>query len=374
MSDSESDKAVVSPEEFFSNHNIPDASSSGEQDDGPLIEAWKPSEFANWVIPEGHKILGDCHITRGEIFVIGGTQGVGKSKATAGLAVCGATGEDWMGRAVHSKFKTLIIQNENGPLRLKDELSAIIREVDVDLDDWIRITPPPPEGLGFQDSRFRDELISILEAFSPDVIIIDPWNAVAVDNNQKAYVEAFRFVKAACMRSANPPAIGIVAHLNKPNVNDKGGRGGMHRLSGSYILASIPRCVFILDNASDDETDDNVILYCPKNNNGRNGKRSAWLRTEGLYQPVDKFDWDEYDARDGEGSSRGRKAKHTDEDFVSLLPPKGLTNTEWADLAIDALSVSKSTFDRKVRLLVQRGVVHKSEVLGRYQPIKEGDL
>ena len=59
-------------------------------------------------------LVGDQHITRGSIFIIGGAPGVGKSRAAVALAEAGATSHDWFGLKVHSRFKTLIVQNENG--------------------------------------------------------------------------------------------------------------------------------------------------------------------------------------------------------------------------------------------------------------------
>ena len=347
---------------------------SGEQEEKrkPLIEARKPSEFINWVMPEGHLILGDNQIIRGEVFLIGGTQGVGKSRAVAALALSGATGEDWMGHKTHTKFKTLIVQNENGNLRLKDELTALQAETDVNLDDFLLVTPIPAEGLNFQDAQFRDDLREILDSFKPDVVVLDPWNAVAEDNTQKAYGEAYRVVKSGCLNSDSPPAIGIVAHVNKPNVNDKKGRGAMNRVSGSHLLVSVPRCVWMMDSVTDDITDNRVILTNPKSSNGMPSPRSAWMRTAGLYQPLPDFDWTEYD-EEASSSSSGRRAKHSDEDYVSLLPLEGLKRAAWFEKADDALGVSKSTFDRARRDLVKSGAVHYSEVLNRYQPIKKAD-
>jgi len=348
---------------------------SGEQEEKrkPLIEARKPSEFINWVMPEGHLILGDNQIIRGEVFLIGGTQGVGKSRAVAALALSGATGEDWMGHKTHTKFKTLIVQNENGNLRLKDELTALQAETDVNLDDFLLVTPIPAEGLNFQDAQFRDDLREILDSFKPDVVVLDPWNAVAEDNTQKAYGKAYRVVKSGCLNSDSPPAIGIVAHVNKPNVNDKKGRGAMNRVSGSHLLVSVPRCVWMMDSVTDDITDNRVILTNPKSSNGMPSPRSAWMRTAGLYQPLPDFDWTEYDG-EASSSSAGRNPKHSDEDYVRILPPEGLTYSEFIKAAKDELGVGHATAERALKRLSSGDdpLILKSVACGRYQPIRRG--
>jgi hypothetical protein len=47
--------------------------------------------------------------------------GVGKSRAATKLAICGATGADFFGMSVHRKFRTMILQCENGRVRLKSK-------------------------------------------------------------------------------------------------------------------------------------------------------------------------------------------------------------------------------------------------------------
>ena len=111
-------------------------------------------------------LVGDEHITRGSIFIIGGAPGVGKSRAAVALAEAGATSHDWFGLKVHSKFKTLIIQNENGRFRLKQEFSELNSNL---LDGYVRITPPPPCGLCFERSEFRQQLSEALEVLIPEL-------------------------------------------------------------------------------------------------------------------------------------------------------------------------------------------------------------
>ena len=86
---------------------------------GPLIEFWTPSQYRDYEPPKDFMLLGDCHLTRGNIAVLGGHPGVGKSRAGIGLAIAGATGEPWMGLEVHSKFRTLVLQVENGEYRMR---------------------------------------------------------------------------------------------------------------------------------------------------------------------------------------------------------------------------------------------------------------
>lgn len=51
---------------------------------------------------------------------------------------------------VHRRFRTLILQNENGLHRLSNEAKTIPE----DCEDWIRISEPPESGMDFQDAGF----------------------------------------------------------------------------------------------------------------------------------------------------------------------------------------------------------------------------
>ena len=69
----------------------------------------------------------------------------------------------------------------------------------------------------------------------------------------------------------------------------------MHLLSGSYILTSVPRSIFVMVRGSDEETTDSVVWCNPKNSNGPLAARSAWHRQAGGFEPDTDFDWREFD-------------------------------------------------------------------------------
>jgi len=260
----------------------------------PAIQVFCPSELASFNPETLPVLVGDNHILRGEVFVIGGEAGIGKSRLAVSLAIAGATGQDWLGLKVHRQFRTLILQNENGRFRLMQDF----KEIDVDgLDSWIRISEPPPFGMDFGSEPFREELKRIVMDFQPDVILLDPWNAAAKDDRQKDYQGTFDAVRSILPLGANRPAFGIVAHTRKPGTNEKrtGGTSMMHLLAGSYLLASIPRCIWVLVPASQDETDEVIIICNPKNSNGKNSPRTAWLRRNGAFVAVSDFDWEDFD-------------------------------------------------------------------------------
>jgi len=258
-----------------------------------FLEVLSPSDCINFEPPADYILAGDCHLTRGNITVLGGAPGVGKSRAALGLAVAGAKGVDWMGYKVTQQFKTLIIQCENGMFRLKGEFTDIGEK----LDDWVRITPPPTYGLAFDEIDFRLEVKKLIEDWKPGLVVIDPWNRTAQGDKQSDYRAALDGIQECLPEdTTQKPAVLIVHHLRKKS-NDaqhKQGRDLLHELAGSYQIGSAARCVLALEAASTDTEDDRVVLTCCKNNDGREGDVSAWHRRNGLFMLCDEFDWDQF--------------------------------------------------------------------------------
>lgn len=136
----------------------------------PRLRFYDPAELAAYEVPDGLRLVGDMHIYRGGIFVVGGASGIGKSRSLTALAIAGARGGTWFGLPVHRKFRTLIIQAENGLVRL----SAEYREHDcTTLRDWIRVSGDA-DTLAFDDPQFCEELRAALADFKPDVVVLDP--------------------------------------------------------------------------------------------------------------------------------------------------------------------------------------------------------
>jgi hypothetical protein len=263
----------------------------------PMIEFFKPSELSAFTPPEGFKLVGDYHIQKAAPLVIGGAPGVGKSRAIIALAVAGAMGGEWFGLKVHRQFKTMILQAENGRVRLKNEFADLDCAM---LDKFVRVCSPPPFGFAFDKLAFCDQLRRDIEEFQPDIFALDPFNRLARDDKAKDYGQAFEDLQSVLPTGDDAPALGIVAHTRKPRTDERAnGRALLNLLAGSYVIGSVPRTVFVMQAASDDTTDNRIVWTCCKNNDGELGARSAWERGNGLFVPAADFDWKTFDA-DGE--------------------------------------------------------------------------
>ena len=307
----------------------------------PRIRFFDPEELRDFASGADLMLAGDCHVMRGAVFVLGGEPGVGKSRAATALAVAGATGPDgpgWFGLPVHRRFRTMIVQTENGRYRLRQEYSQLPC---ADLKAWVRVSEPPPFGLTLAHAEFREDIAAAIAGFRPDCVILDPWNAAAKDDKQRDYSEAFDALLSVLPTGEDRPAVGIVAHTRKPQPNEKrtGGTGLKNVLAGSYVLTSVPRCVFVMVRATEEETDDRVVFCNPKNNDGSLVTRTAWLRTGTGYQPIGDFDWEEFE----NGNSKKKAVTLDDLRKVFEGGAKALELSEAVDQLSLIAKVSKPT-------------------------------
>jgi hypothetical protein len=316
----------------------------------PLIEFKSPLELKNFVPPPGIILVGDCHITQGTVFVIAGAPGVGKSRGLVALGVAGATSSEWFELPVHRPFKTMIVQTENGQFRLSREFSELDCEA---LENYVRICTPPPYGLCFKREDFRKQLADAIGEFKPDIVGFDPWNAAAREQDSREYLDTFDALKSVLPRGDDAPVLGIVAHTRKPKSDERhSGRSLLNLLAGSYVLGSVPRTVFVMQAASDDVTDNRVVWTCCKNNDGELGARSAWERRNGLFVPVEFFDWDAFDH-----PPKKKRGLRPDALREFLMRGREYDKSQLVSIVMDETGCQKSTAYNLVRAAVKSAVL-----------------
>jgi len=327
------------------------------------IEIMRPSQIEQYRPPPDLVLIGDYHIVRGTVFVIGGPPGVGKSRATIAMALSGATGLEWFGYVVHLNFRTLILQNENGLFRLKREL-ADIREPR--LENYLRISAPPPYGMCFWKSEFRDQCRRYYESWGPQLVLIDPWNSVARDDRMRDYLETFDVIRDVFVPGDSGPALGVIAHIRKPSAGERcNGRALLNILAGSYVLGSIPRMAFVFQHASDDVDEERVVLTCCKNNDGALGGRSAWMRRNGLFEPVSDFDWNAWEIGEKEGLF-----SYTEVPKILERHSKGLSQSKLAKMIAER-GVSRATAYRRIEDAEKCGLIKFQKGKDVYLAVEE---
>jgi hypothetical protein len=335
------------------------------------IRTHTPCECRDWNPPDNCRLVGNHHIDRGGFAVLAGHGGLGKSRAVSGLAVAGVTSESWFDLQIHSRFKTLIIQAENGPFRLKEEfteiLSGLTPEQQQAFNDSVRISEPPENGMAFSNPQFQAYLLDLIEEFKPGLIVIDPWNRVVKGDGQKDYSDGLDAIRACLPGGDDSPAVLIIAHTRKPDgKNQKHGSELAHEVSGSSLLKNQARCVMVMRRASSDMEDDRIVFETVKINDGIPGKPTAWHRRNGLFVPCADFDWNEF--YDSDGPPKGRPSKFDPGDLKALLPASGLSKKEFQRLAEDELGISRAHFYRLFK--EHEGALwYDSKAFDKVQPI-----
>jgi len=274
------------------------------------LKVWRVGELMKWTQPAHTALVGDNEIKMGYegVCVVGGPGSSGKSLCVSALALAGAMGcGTWMGRKVHRKFKTLIIQAENGSGRLKKEVSAFVKnhpEFRKQIEDSIFFSDPPEGGLPFHKHEFRAAVRRAIEDLKPDLVVIDPWSQVATEDAANEVVDKINEIRSCFPGGDACPGLLIVAHTKKPRAEDvRKGRALVHSVSGSIALVNTARCVYVLLPWSDDMTDDRIYWSCPKLNDGEMYAPTVWRRRFGtFFEHDDKTDATTWGKTDDEDS------------------------------------------------------------------------
>jgi hypothetical protein len=265
-----------------------DATRRSDTRSRPRLKVRRFTELIEYQPPADVCLIGDNEIRIGQegMHIIAGPGSSGKSLLCATIALAGALGEGlWMGRKIHRKFRTLIIQAENGPGRLKREVMEMARRHQIETpDDYIAFTDPPEGGLAFHDAGFRAELAEQIQRLQPDLVIIDPWSHVMAKDESFEVMEKLAQIRTAIGGGERAPGILIVAHTKKPRSEDmRLGRGLVHQVSGSVALCNTARAVWVLLPWSDEPADTRVLWTCCKLNDGEMYSASVWHRQFGTF-------------------------------------------------------------------------------------------
>jgi KaiC/GvpD/RAD55 family RecA-like ATPase len=281
-----------------------------------LLTFLTQKEIRGWKAPDDHFLIGEGLITRGEIVLIGGAPGIGKSRAALALAISGATGRDWFGIPVKNQFRTLIIQCENSRHRLKSDFDAVA-EAGINLENHVLVTDCPDIGLAFSRPDFRAEVKRMIEEFKPAVVVVDPWTEATKGDKKEDYQNALTDIRSCLPKGPNAPALVIVCHTRKPQGEEKtSGRGLLNLIAGSYTIGSAARTAFVIQKASDEPDDTRRVWTCCKANNCEMPPQTAWDCSIASFEPLPDFDWTSFKSG---GKPSGRPSKVREEDIRTIL-------------------------------------------------------
>ncbi len=258
----------------------------------PRIETWTRRQAMEFVQDESIFLVGKGIICKGEITVVAGQGGVGKSRLCNALAFAGARGSgQWMGYDIPRAWRTLVLQTENNANRIKEELMTLPEEY----QDNVRISLPC--AMEFSDPAFRRDLKKLWDEWPFEMIIIDNMNDVAREDGRADFLEGIGNIMSALPRHPDTPAVVIIAHLTKGSTRSlkpMTGRKLLDELSGSNVLGAKARTVLTLQHVDASvSTDMRVVFDCAKCNNGTPLPMSAYYRANGEFQPC--LEWDQHE-------------------------------------------------------------------------------
>ena len=261
------------------------------QSSRPLIELYSVEDLKRYEPDPRTFLVGANLICRGEVSLVAGSVGVGKSRLLTTLALAGARGRgNWMGYEIKRKFRTLILQAQNSLCRLKSEVQG----VDESVNGWIRFSRDTT--LAFHRPEFRGELRRIYQEWPFDVLGLDPWNVIARKDDLEATLLGLAWIKESLPEHPERPAVMIVCHTRKDKGGEqwapKTGRELTHEVSGSQALIAEARSAFTVQPVTMDYGDDRIVFDCMKCSNEIPLPMSAWHRRNGEFRPCTPSEWD----------------------------------------------------------------------------------
>jgi hypothetical protein len=323
-----------------------------------LIQLLTVAEFKAYVPEPRMFLIGTDMVSLGEITLLAGLPGIGKSRLARCLAFALGRGTGhWMGYEVRRRARTLILQSEDSIRRIQSE----VKDLPDDIGEWLRISAPT--SLNFGSSQFRAELRRIWEDWPFDVLIIDPWSDVIRDEKFADMQEAFENVLASLPGGDRRPAVVIVAHLKKQVLTERPmiGRQLLGQISGSFRIGQKARTVFVVQQVSMETDDDRVVFDCAKANNEMPQPMSCWYRRNGEFQPCQDFDFDAWLNPPEEGA-RGHKPDREEWAKIFSGGPAGMTKKTLADRLMQDRHCATASAYRWIDGAVKAGLL--TEVAG----------
>lgn len=197
-------------------------------------------------------LVGNRYISRGDIFILASTSGMGKSSLSLQIATCWALGRDIFGAFLpNGPLKSLFFQSEDSDgdiaevwfsimhaMKLTDEERATVRKNVIIVTDRIH------RGLSFRTEAQRQ-----IKLHSPDLVWVNPLLAfIGGDVNDSTDVGLFLREQ---MNSLNePPAFAFVFihHTAKPpkDRKDRQWNEVMYEMAGSADLTNAARAIISL--------------------------------------------------------------------------------------------------------------------------------
>ncbi len=268
-----------------------------------------------------------------------GAPGAGKSRISLQAAVCTLLGKPFLGWETRGEgLKWLFLQTENSIGRLQSDLMRMTRTMTPEEKDKIR------QGLRILDVMAmdfaticmtvghpnRDSILNTIEAWRPDVVVVDPLRDAGVGdpNKDQDMTETCQGISATIRRS-NPRRVPFVVHHGRTGAQEASRVFGDDSASfgrNSKVLNGWLRSQINVAPAGI-EWPDTVIVGCGKCSNSQKWEPfAARLDSQTMtYQRLEKreFDLDEWAEKMGSPNHRNKKKAPTSDQVAEIVTSKG---------------------------------------------------
>ena len=210
-----------------------------------------------------------------------GPSGVGKSRLSLQLALAQITGSEFVGlKTFVPPRKWLLMGNENSTRRCKEELEKMLcdatQEQRARVQELLRIqavTEPFDASLSLDDEEARQRWRDTAAMHRPDILVVDPWEAVIRGNDCNDAAATRDSLQHLCrlFSSSNSRSTLLIVHHAREGAEAarkaEGADAGAY-VKGSKTLRSIVR--FGINVAPEDPTETRrIVIACGKVNNSR---------------------------------------------------------------------------------------------------------
>jgi len=215
----------------------------------PDIEVHSLGNYIDRGIPEP-KWLVEGVVPKGLTLIIG-SSGIGKTWLVLHLAICVATGQNFLGRRIGDSGKVLIIDEENNMSELYRRFKTMLPSLSAEQKAAVREAIMIPNHFGFKFETSFGEMTNeaVMDGFIKKqcikLLIIDPMRAVMDgDENSSEATQAFLGI---LKRLAQKHDMSTVLLHHPPKVKRKGKTEGR----GSGHFRGTADCILIIDSDGD---------------------------------------------------------------------------------------------------------------------------
>lgn len=291
--------------------------------------------------------------TQGEIMVLAGDGGSGKTTAALHLAAAAASGSCAFGRFPSLQCAVLIVSEEDGAAVIQNRLDAMVAG-----ECWNReqvmgnIYVLAKHGARLQDVQWRAHLTATVERLQIKLVIFDPWRELNAgeENSSDATKEALGAVRAICAPTGATPL--IVHHAGKAGADKR----NADRVRGSSALLHASRAAYLFE-----EREGGSSVECLKMSRAEKPPRFELVRLVDA-EPENRLIWRRATLTfKAAGAASASKAETLV--ISTLKETPGLSSTDLRTIGDDA-GVSHGPISKALRDLETRGFIEAID-LGR---------